>query len=61
MDDRPHEFQRFFENRVGMPQSHVITITPKTFVGKLMTPLLGPGVPKQTQDAMHALKAIRDS
>jgi len=45
----------------GAKMTHVITITPKTFVGKLMTPLIRLGVPKQTKDAMHALRAILDS
>ena len=46
---------------VGAKMTHVITITPKTFIGKLMSPLIRLGVPKQTKDAMHALKAILDS
>lgn len=45
----------------GAKMTHVIAITPKTFAGKLMTPLIRLGVPKQTKDAMHALKAILDS
>lgn len=48
-------------NSVGTKMTHVITITPKTLAGKLMTPLIRLGVPKQTKDAMHALKAILDS
>ena len=45
---------------VGAKMTHVITITPKTCIGKLMSPLIRLGVPKQTKDAMHALKAILD-
>ena len=44
----------------GAQMTHVITITPKTFMAKLMSPLIRLGVPKQTKDAMHALKAILD-
>lgn len=46
---------------VGAKMTHGITITSKTFAAKLMTPLIRLGVPKQTKDAMHALKAILDS
>ncbi len=42
----------------GARLTHIITITPKTFFGKIMSPLIRLGVPKQTKDAMHALKAI---
>ncbi len=45
----------------GAKMIHVITITPKTFIGKLMSPLIRSGVPKQTKVAMHALKAILDN
>ena len=44
----------------GAKMTHIITITPKTFIGKLMSPLIRLGVPKQTKDAMQALKAILD-
>ncbi|MEJ7596144.1 MAG: SRPBCC family protein [Planctomycetaceae bacterium] len=46
---------------VGAKMTHLITITTKTFAAKLMAPLIRLGVPKQTKDAMHALKAILDS
>ncbi len=45
----------------GANMTHLITITAKTFAGKLMSSLIRLGVPKQTKDAMHALKAILDS
>ena len=44
----------------GAKMTHEITITPKSLVAKLMTPLIRLGVPKQTKDAMHALKTILD-
>ena len=45
----------------GSRLKHVITITPKTFFSKLMTPLIRMSLPKQTHQAMAALKSILES
>ncbi len=42
----------------GARLTHVITITPKSFLCKLMSPFIRLGVPKQTKDAMHALQGM---
>ena len=45
----------------GAKLIHVVTITPKTFFSKLMSPIIRLGIRKQTRNAMHALKDILDS
>lgn len=45
----------------GSRLTHVITITPRTFAGKLMSPLISLGLPKQTREAMESLKRILDA
>ncbi len=52
---------KILRTSVVAKMTHVITITPKTLFGKLMSPLIRLGIPKQTKDAMHALKAILDN
>jgi carbon monoxide dehydrogenase subunit G len=42
----------------GTTMTHIITITPKTFIGKLMSPLIRIGVPKQTRSAMENLRRM---
>ena len=41
--------------------THIIEITPKTFIGKLMSPLIRLGLGKQTRDAAKNLKKILES
>lgn len=45
----------------GARLTHVIAIAPKTFVCRLMTPLIRLSLPRQTRKAMSSLKAILDS
>ena len=45
----------------GSRLTHVITITPRTFAGKLMSPLISLGLPKQTREAMQSLKGMLDA
>lgn len=40
---------------------HVITITPKTLVSKLMAPLIRRALPKQTHQAMASIKHILEA
>ncbi len=42
----------------GSRVTHLITITPKTFMAKMFSPLIRLGLPKQTITAMDALKRI---
>ncbi|MFO1064693.1 MAG: SRPBCC family protein [Pirellulales bacterium] len=42
----------------GCKLTHVITMTPKKFFAKILTPLIRIGIKKQTRDAMTALKQI---
>ena len=42
----------------GSRLTHVITITPKTFLAKLISPLIRLSLPRQTQDAMASLKVL---
>ncbi len=42
----------------GALTTHIIEITPKTFAGKLMTPLIKLGLGKQTRDAATNLKKL---
>jgi uncharacterized protein YndB with AHSA1/START domain len=42
----------------GARLTHLITITPQTMMGKLMTPLIKMALPKQTQEAMDNLKRM---
>jgi hypothetical protein len=45
----------------GALTTHVIEITPKTFLTKLMSPLLRLGMRKQTRDAAANLKKLLES
>lgn len=45
----------------GARLTHVITVTPLTFMGKMMAPVIGMALPKQTRKAMESLKAILDT
>lgn len=40
---------------------HVITITPKTMMAKLMTPLIRSSLPKQTEKAMSSIQSLLES
>ena len=46
---------------VGTLTTHIIEITPKTFVGRLMSPLIRLGLGKQTRDAARNLKKLLES
>ena len=41
--------------------THLVEITPKTFAGKLMSPLIRLGLKKQTRDAAKNLKKLLES
>jgi hypothetical protein len=41
--------------------THIIEITPKTFLGRLMSPLIRLGLRKQTRDAATNLKTLLES
>ena len=45
----------------GALTTHVVEITPKTFFGKLLTPLIRLGLRKQTRDAAANLKKLLES
>jgi hypothetical protein len=45
----------------GASISHVIEISPQTFLGKLMSPLIRLGVGKQTRDAARNLKRLLEA
>jgi hypothetical protein len=45
----------------GTSLTHIITITPRTFFGRLMSPLIRISLPRQTRKAMAAIKSILDS
>ncbi len=45
----------------GARMTHTITITPKTFMGRLMSPLIRLGLGKQTRAAATNLKTILES
>lgn len=45
----------------GARTTHIIEITPKTFMGKLMSPLIRLGLSKQTRDAAANLKKLLES
>jgi hypothetical protein len=45
----------------GAKTTHVIEITPRSFVGKLMTPLIRLGIGKQTRDAAANLKRLLEA
>jgi hypothetical protein len=45
----------------GAVTTHVIEITPKTFLGKLMSPLIRLGLGKQTRQAVANLKKLLES
>ncbi|MFO0799545.1 MAG: SRPBCC family protein [Gemmataceae bacterium] len=45
----------------GAVTTHVITITPKTFFGKLLSPLIRLGLGKQTRDAARNLKKLLEA
>ncbi|WP_165235761.1 SRPBCC family protein [Aquisphaera insulae] len=45
----------------GCLTTHIIEITPKTFLGKLMSPLIRLGLGKQTRDAAANLKRLLES
>lgn len=42
----------------GTRLTHTIDITPKTFMAKMLTPLIRGGLPKQTIDAMESLRRL---
>ena len=45
----------------GARLTHVITITPQTWLGRLMSPLIRRSLPRQTREAMDSIKAILDA
>jgi len=45
----------------GSRLTHVITITPQTFMAKLMSPFIRMALPKQTRQAMESLKGMLDA
>lgn len=45
----------------GAVMTHIIEITPKTLVGKLMSPLIRLGLRKQTRDAAANLKKLLEA
>ena len=45
----------------GALTTHIVEITPKTFMGKLMSPLIRLGLGKQTRDAAANLKKLLES
>ena len=45
----------------GCMSTHIINITPKTWVGKLMSPLIRVGLKKQTRDAAANLRRLLES
>ena len=45
----------------GTLTTHIIEISPKTFIGKLMSPLIRLGVGKQTRDAAANLKKLLEA
>jgi hypothetical protein len=45
----------------GVLTTHIIEITPKTFLGKLMGPLIRLGLRKQTRDAAANLKKLLET
>ena len=45
----------------GAVTTHIIEITPKSFMGRLMSPLIRMGLRKQTRDAATNLKALLES
>ena len=46
------------EQDSGTQLTHVITMTPKTMMGKMIAPMIKMGVPKQTHNAMESIKAM---
>jgi len=46
---------------VGVLTTHIIEISPKTLMGKLMSPLIRLGLGKQTRDAAANLKKLLES
>ena len=45
----------------GAVTTHIIEITPKSFMGRLMSPLIRMGLRKQTRDAATNLKALLEA
>lgn len=45
----------------GATTTHIIEITPKSFVGKLMSPMVRMGIKKQSRDAAANLKKLLES
>jgi hypothetical protein len=45
----------------GSRLTHVITITPRSFMAKLMSPFIRLALPKQTRQAMEKLKGMLDA
>lgn len=45
----------------GTLTTHIIEITPKTFIGRLMSPLIRLGLGKQTRDAARNLKKLLEA
>ena len=45
----------------GALTTHIIEITPKTWVGKLMSPLIRMGICKQTREAAANLKKLLET
>lgn len=48
-------------HQLGTVTTHIIEISPKTFMSKLMQPLIRPGLGKQTRDAAANLKTLLQS
>jgi uncharacterized protein YndB with AHSA1/START domain len=49
---------RVAASSAGTRLTHAISITPKSFLGKLVSPLVRRGVPKQTITAMEKLRSL---
>jgi hypothetical protein len=45
----------------GAQLTHLIEITPKTWLVRMMAPLIRMGLPKQTREAMEGLKRVLES
>ncbi len=52
---------RVSATKTGSRLTHVITITPLTLMGKLMSPCIRLALPKQTRQAMASLKGMLEA
>lgn len=52
---------RVAESPTGSLTTHIIEMTPKTFLASLMTPIIRMGLKKQTREAAANLKALVES